>query len=99
MAKFKVGDRVRIKWQGTQSLKKYGHYVGVECVIIPDEIGWPGADCVVRMIAPPNHSFAALYSQLEPLTPPAIDQWAKEKVEQVKKGNPEPVVQGPKVKA
>lgn len=98
MAKFKVGDRVRVI--AACSVRSYD-LIGREGTV--DSLG---ADSLggnvkngygVTLDCPPddmpfNDGWVFAGEHLAPLTPPAVDEWARSKVEQIKKWKPEPVI-------
>ena len=106
MAKFKVGDRVRVI--GAHPRTPPPSPIGQEAVVCRRPLSLKG-DWVVRFVFDINPLSDSqrgelskcegvfFESQLEPLTPPNISEWAKEQVKRVTK--PQPVTELPKVKA
>lgn len=94
MATFKVNDRVRV-------IRAWGHVQleGREGVVVEKPPGaWPYAVCIPGVehgtygpeyFPPDVWGFDA--DELAPLTPPAADEWAQEKVKQVTRPIHEPI--------
>lgn len=94
MAKFKVGDRVRVR--KTAACQDVGAAIvrGHEGVIVAASAEWGPDWWVVDAPSAPHDTGPFRYAPtiyhiagdaLEPLTPPASDTWAADKVKQVTK--------------
>jgi hypothetical protein len=88
MASFKVGQRVRrVK---TAHNTPQGGGVYLHSIVLPGAEGTVegldrDGDCYVRFDSYPQHAVTCYAWTLEPLTPPAEDAWAADKVKQVTK--------------
>jgi len=98
MAKFKVGDRVRvIDMPSFITMPQRMGAIGREATIVSIPSDYPRADCDIevdnfpaRELGYADLPWAVQFWQIAPLTPPAADAWATEQVKKWTK--PEPSV-------